>query len=298
MRRRSIIGLILGGAAVWGLVGSSSPPMPPGFLSAYHWHGTEMAFGGFSALAVGSDGLNFTTVSDRAYYTTGRISRNAAGLISQISAAPLRKLRDDDGKPLNNDASDSEGLAIGQDGTAYISFERWIRVARYAVMSGPNMWLPGSPYFSAMLPNASLESLAIDADGALFTLPERPINGAQSFPVYRFKNGVWDQPFAIPKRGFFLAVDANIGPDGRLYLLEREFHGLSGFSSRVRRFVIGQTQLTHEETLLETVAGQHDNLEGISVWRDHQGSLRLTMVSDDNFFFFQRTEIVEYRVPD
>lgn len=40
----------------------------------------------------------------------------------------------------------------------------------------------------------------------------------------------------------------------------------------------------------------HDNLEGISVWQDPDGRIRLTMISDDNFMVFQRTEIVEYAV--
>ncbi len=284
--------------AVLGLVGSTSPPLPPGFLGAYHWQSDDPLFGGFSALSVGSKGLNLITVSDRGFYSSGRITRDSDGLISQVVVGPIRKLHDDDDSPLVDDASDSEGLAISADGTVFVSFERWIRVARYAVISGPNVWLPTPPEFQTLLANASLESLAIDVEGTLYTLPERPINGAQSFPVYRFKSGIWDQPFVVPKRSFFLAVDADIGPDGKLYLLEREFHGFAGFSSQVRRFTIGLDELTDEQTLLQSPPGLHDNLEGLSVWRDASGALRLTMISDDNLFFLQRTEIVEYRVPD
>jgi hypothetical protein len=48
---------------------------------------------------------------------------------------------------------------------------------------------------------------------------------------------------------------------------------------------------------LETVPRTHDNLEGIAVWRDAEGFIRLTMISDDNGRApFQRTEFVEYRV--
>jgi hypothetical protein len=298
MSRRSVFGLTVGAAVLFGLVGSTSPPMPPGFLSAYHWQSDDPQFGGFSAIALDAWGNEFITVSDRGFYTSGQLIRDADDLISQVVVTPIRKLRDEDGSPLVVDASDSEGLAIAADGTAFVSFERWIRVARYAAISGPNVWLPTPPAFQTLLPNASLESLAIDVEGTLYTLPERPINGARSFPVYRFNHGVWDQPFAIPMRGFFLAVDADIGPDGKFYLLEREFHGFAGFASRVRRFTIGQTALTNEETLMQSLPGQHDNLEGLSVWRDAAGHLRLTMISDDNKVFLQRTEIVEYRVPD
>ena len=50
------------------------------------------------------------------------------------------------------------------------------------------------------------------------------------------------------------------------------------------------------EVLLTTVTGTHDNLEGLTVWKDAAG-LRATMISDDNFRFFQQTQIVDYRLP-
>ena len=53
-----------------------------------------------------------------------------------------------------------------------------------------------------------------------------------------------------------------------------------------------------EEIVFETGTGTHDNLEGLSVWRDDQGRLRATMISDDNFLALQRTELVEYLLPD
>ena len=297
MPRRSVIGLILGLMVAWGLVGSTQSLVPSGFLSAYHWQGSDEWFGGFSAINVDPDGIGFTTVTDRGFYTSGRFARDAAGAITQIASAPLRQIHDKNGKPFGEFASDSEGLAIAADGNAYVSFERVTRVTRYATLGGPSTPLRKHPDFKTMYINASLEALAIDAGGTLYTLPERPLNDAKSFPVYRFKNGVWDQPFAVPKRGFFLAVDADIGPDGRFYLLERQFYGLAGFAIRVRRFTYGPDGITSEETLLQSVPGQHDNLEGLSVWRDASGVLRLTMISDDNLLFLQRTEIVEYRVP-
>ena len=52
-----------------------------------------------------------------------------------------------------------------------------------------------------------------------------------------------------------------------------------------------------DQILLETRPLQYDNLEGISVWDDGVG-MRITMISDDNFLFVQRTEIVEYRLRD
>jgi hypothetical protein len=50
--------------------------------------------------------------------------------------------------------------------------------------------------------------------------------------------------------------------------------------------------------LLETAPGAFGNLEGLSVWQDAAGALRLTLVADDNFLFFLGTEVVEFTVPD
>jgi hypothetical protein len=298
MRRRSASGLILGLSVVFGLVGSASTPMPPGFFAAYHWQSDDPLFGGFSAIETDADGLDFVVVSDKSAYTAGRFTRDAAGRITTVAAEKINLLHGPDSLSLGEYRTDTEGLALLPNGQAYISFERSARVAHYATFDGPGIVIARPQAFKVMQLNSSLEALAVDAEGTLYTLPERSGDVARPFPVYRFRGGVWDQPFSIPRLGSFLAVGADIGPDGRFYLLERQFRGLSGFASRVRRFEIGTNQLHHEETLLQSVPGQHDNLEGLSVWRDTGGALHLTMISDNNMLFLQRTEIVEYRVPD
>lgn len=298
MRRRSVFGLIFGCGLAWGLVGSYAPPLPPGFFSAYHWQRDDPLFGGFSAIETTPDGMGFVTVSDKGAYTSGRFIRDGKGRIIDITADQVRPLLGPDNLPLGKYRTDSEGLALLPDGQAYVSFERDARVAHYSTIDGPGILLPQPQAFKDMRPNSSLEALAVDARGILYTLPEVSEEFTAPFPVYRFQNGMWDQPFSLPRRGWFMAVAADIGPDGKFYLLERQFKGFSGFASRVRRFTMGPTGLSNEQTLFKTAAGQHDNLEGLSVWRDGQGTLRLTMISDDNFFFLQRTEIVEYRVPD
>ncbi len=298
MPRRSVVGLILGLSVVFGLVGSADTPMPPGFFAAYHWQSNDPLFGGFSAIETDADGLGFVVVSDKSAYTTGRFTRDSTGRIASILAEKIALLHGPDNQPLPKYRKDTEGLALLPNGQAYISFERDARVAHYPTLNGPGIIIAGPPAFDTMRRNSSLEALAVDADGTLYTLPERSGDLLRPFPVYRFRGGVWDHPFSIPRIGTFLAVAADFGPDGRFYLLERQFRGLSGFASRVRRFEMGSNQLFNQETLFQSIPGQHDNLEGLSVWRDASGTLRLTMISDNNLLFLQRTEIVEYRVPD
>lgn len=262
------------------------------YLGTYVWDGKGPRFGGFSAIEVQPDGLHFVVLSDRAMLIDGVFDR-IDGLVSGVTEAGRHLLRDGDGMPMTGPWADSEGLAVAPDGQIYISFEG---VPRVQVQDGPDgvsSVLPVDPDFPKMQSNAALEALALGPDGAVYTIPERSGRQTVPFPVYRFQGGVWDVPFTIPRRDAFQISGADIGTDGLLYLLERDFNGF-GFRTRVRRFDLTGGQ---EQELFETSTGKHDNLEGISVWDDGIG-MRITMISDDNFRFFQQTQIVEYRVND
>lgn len=272
-------------ALLW--AGSAAAEMV--YLGSYGWDRDEASFGGFSGLWVAADGARFMAVSDRGALYTGQIERSG-DQIAGVTARTL-PLLNDDGGPLSKFRGDAEGLAVRSDGRIYVSFEGYHRVWTYAEPGGPAAWLDRHPDFRDMQHNSSLEALALGPDGALYTLPERSGRHDRPFPVYRWSGTAWDIPFRLPRHGPYLPVGADIGPDGRLYLLERDFTGIR-FRTRIRRFALDGTG---EETLLET--GRHDNLEGIAVWDDGK-DLRITMISDDNFRFFQRTEIVEYRLTE
>ncbi len=298
MRRRAFLAVAAGLLLIAGLESSASPTPPSGFLDAFHWMMDTPRFGGFSAIEVSENGRDIVVLSDRGAYTTGHITRDEAGRIASISTQPVQPLQGADGKPLKPGLSDSEGIALASDGSVYISFEGRARVLFYPKLGSPAKDLPSPADFKAMLENSALEALAIDAKGALYTLPERSGAEHKPFPVYRFKGGKWDKRLQITREGGYLPVGADFGPDGKFYLLERDFRGLAGFSSRLRRFSLGPKGFNQGETLLETPVGLHDNLEGISIWRDAAGHLTATMVSDDNFNFFLRSQIVEYQLPD
>lgn len=300
MRRRSGLALIAGAALALGLPGASARPGAQGLLGAFRWRGTGAQFGGFSALHVWPGGVRFLAITDRAHWVQGQVRRDADGRITGVEAGAPRPLLATRPGPLAEGRTDAEGIAVGPEGTVYISFEGpgTARVLAYDRIDGPARNLPVPPEFRRLQLNSALEALAVGPDGSLYTLPERSGRLDRPFPVWRFRDGAWTQPFALPRRGPWLAVGADIGPDGRFYLLERDLRGLAGFAMRLRRFRLTGDGVADEVMLIETEAGLHDNLEGLSVWRDGGGGLVATMVSDDNFRFFQRTEIVEYRLPD
>lgn len=295
MRLCPVVAIAAGVALTFGLTGSASPPPDPAYLGAFRWVSADENLGGVSGIELSEDGLSFVAITDRGGWLRGRLTRDAAGRVTGVTAGPVTPFFARARAPLLPDRRDAEGLAIAPDGTAYVSFEGVARVLRYASIDGTAQNLPTPPEFAAFGDNSALEALAIGPDGTLYTLPERSAGAMEPFPVWRFRAGTWDQPFSIPRRGSFLAVAADIGPDGRFYLLERAFHGLAGFASRVRSFAMSD-RLTDERIELQSPAGLHDNLEALAVWRDAAGAIRLTMVSDDNFLILQRTEIVDYRI--
>lgn len=305
-RASSWIGAAL--ALLLSLPACAADPVPPvalqapqpvvEHLSTWTWRIKAPGFGGFSGLELSEDGARFHALSDRGTLWWGDVMRDADGRIAQMQIAGNTRLRDGKGQPLpEGRAADSEGIAIGPDGTIWISFEGHTRVMGYQRPDSPAQRLEAPDAFRKMQRNSSLEALAITADGTLLTLPERSGALTRPFPVWRYRNGEWDQPFTLPRRGDWLAVGADIGPDGRFYLLERIFKGLLGFQSRVRRFDLTPDGFTNEITLIETRPLTHDNLEGIAVWQDQDG-IRITMISDDNFNFLQSTQLVEYRVSE
>lgn len=266
----------------------------PTLLSETRWSDSVEGFGGFSGLELSDDGMRFTTITDRGIWvTTGDLLRKD-GLIVGIAN------RNTVSFPRRNGTygkvwTDAEGLAIAPDGTVYVSTEApHHTVFAFPLGIGNANALPQHSAFATLQSNSSLEALAIGHDGALYAIPERSGRMSRPFPVYRFKDGAWDIPFEIKRIGEHLISGADIGPDNRLYVLERHFTGI-GFKTRVRRFNLDGTE---EDVILDTPNGTHDNLEGISVWRDAAGYLRMTMISDDNFNFFQQTQIVEYQIDD
>ncbi|MAM63671.1 esterase-like activity of phytase family protein [Maritimibacter sp. UBA3975] len=280
-------------------VATAQSLQPATFASSTLWSIADDSFGGWSGIEVDDTGTGFTAVSDRGLIVSGRLLRNARGWLIGAEAGPILSISHTDGGPLPRYWDDSEGLAIGPDGKVYISFEAQHRVNVYEDAAADRATeLPRAEGFADLQNNSSLEALAIDGEGALYTLPERSGELDRPFPVFRFRDGEWTIPFSLPRRGEFLPVGMDIGPDGRLYLLERTLSSTQlGFATRVRRFDIGEDGATGEITLLETQPRDHDNLEGISVWQDDLGDMRLVMIADDNHRFFQKNEIVEYVVP-
>tara|TARA_R110002049_G_scaffold44333_5_gene130096 strand:+ start:156294 stop:157181 length:888 start_codon:yes stop_codon:yes gene_type:complete len=258
--------------------------------SVFVWHHAAPWFGGLSGAEVSSDGTEITVVTDRGRVAQGQMIRKD-GKLAGIDISHSASLKSPDGRVLGLGYSDAEGLAKGANGHLYASFEHDHRVVRLHPRTGLSTPLRAHPDFAKLQPNSGLEALAIHPDGSLFALPERSGGQNKPFPVYVFNGSTWVINAHIPRRGPFLPVGADFADNGDLYVLERAITPL-GFRSRIRRFTLDAPYLG-EVTLFTSRPGQFDNLESLSIWRDSNDQTRLSLISDDNFFAIQQTQVVE-----
>jgi hypothetical protein len=261
----------------------------------FRWNFDAPWFGGWSGIEISDQGSKMTVISDRGQLARATMHR-ADGKLVGVTIQSSKHLGRSAGGRLRKKASDAEGLAIGRDGKAFVSFEHRHRIMEATLGTGRTRGRIALPFQNTLEDNAGVEALAVGPDGTLYAVAETPLPNNAPFPLYAYSNGKWRVSARIPKRGPFVPVGADFDSKGRLWLLERTITPL-GFRSRIRLFVI-DPRAPREDTLLTTIPARYDNLEGISVWDDPSGKMHVTMISDDNFMRILRTQIVEYTVKE
>lgn len=246
------------------------------------------AFGGLSGLDVEADG-RFVAVSDLGDLVRGRITPDG------IVDATIARLTDEEGQAFQGKmAADAEGLAMLDDGGMAVSFEQDHRFLVYSA-SGRARSLPGL-VGAQVGPNAGFEALAAWRDPA--TGEARLVVGAERGDAWScgFDIGVCRQILVAqrdnPGSGFRLTgLDAL--PDGRLIALYRSASVFTGLRASIAVVTPGAARPVRELARLPGPIGV-DNMESIAAVPNVDGSVRLYLISDDNFAGWQRTLLLSF----
>ena len=75
---------------------------------------------------------------------------------------------------------------------------------------------------------------------------------------------------------------------------------LIGVSIRVLRYDLGEDGFPLPRTRTQLAAFESasgiDNMEGLSIWTDRKGRVRMALISDDNFNLIQRTLLMDFEI--
>lgn len=257
-------------------------------LSVEHLSSTDSRFGGLSALVKTPDG--YLSVSDRGVL----FSFVGEG----FERAQLAPLREENGELLEgSNRQDSESLALAQDGSVYVSFERDHRLVRYGrdgFAQGTVLRFPKSE--KALVHNDGIEAIEFLGDGTLLMVGEGQASDP-STAVWLLKDGQKTR-FDLPlKDGFRPTGVVRLPESDRFILLERYYKPLLGVGTRLSYLNVSADSLTRGALLAElSPPTPIDNYEGITAHKDAQGRVIVTLVSDDNYSVLQRTLLVRFLI--
>jgi hypothetical protein len=262
-------------------------------------------FGGISAIRLAADGQHFIALTDKSNWLRGRIVYRGTVPIA-IRDAEMAAMLGPDRLPLKRRGwYDTESLAE-DGGTLYVGIERVQRILRFdygrdgLLARGIPISVP--PAFRTLPKNGSLECLVMPPQGGplagtLIAISEQGLDARGNHLSFLIGGGN-DGTFALKRTDDFDISDCALTPSGKVLVLERRLSWTSGFAMRIRSVPLTSIKsgVTVDGPVLITadMGSQIDNMEGLSVHRAADGTLVLTLISDDNFFALQRTVLLQF----
>jgi hypothetical protein len=286
------------------------------FVGGFELEADTRAVSGLSGLMVRDAGAALTAITDRGVALVARIDRDPAGRPVGLADARIKGLETAGSTAGFSGFAepDAEGFAHstgGAEHAVYVSFET---VPRIMTATLDTSGLPG-PLTDIALPapirslrhTKGLESLALAPEngplsGHLVAIAERAerSHATADQPGWVLDtDGETIASFRLADSGFDV-TDAAFAPDGSLWVLERRFTLVDGVSMRLRRIetddLVDGARIAGTEMLTADLAHQIDNMEAMAFWITADGRTMLSLLSDDNGSFLQRTVYLEFEV--
>ncbi len=279
------------------------------FVGGLQLQSDAKGFGGFSGLRLHPDRNHFIAVTDKCLVLSARLVRDITGTPLDVVEANLRPLPvGRSGKPLaKNGYSDCESIDVaGQN--AFIAFERNSETGRFTLSPDGSLTdftqLSPKPGIGRLDRNRGIEAMALFPQdsafaGGFLSISEETLNAEGNHRAFITRNNEISE-FSITRRDDYAITDADFLPGGDLLVLERRFGLQVAPGMRIRRIAasaIAQGVTIDGEVLLEAgIAYRIDNMEGLDVSVSETGETYVTLISDDNFNFFQSTLMLEFKL--
>ena len=277
------------------------------YVAGFAMTSNNRNFGALSSIRMLDDsGTKFAAVADTGFFITGAIKRDSSLKPVGMSNLMFQELPDAQGQISNSKWEvDSESLVIS-NGSAIIGFER---IHRLSVIPFDGVMLgKTTSSLDFIVPigelrgNRGFETLAQSPvgsplGGALVAVSEKSIDKAGNI-FAAILNGPEKGVFKIARSDEFDITDGDFLPNGDLVILERSFSMARGVRMRLRQIpatALKAGAIVEGEILLEANMGnQIDNMEGLDIWQASDGTLRFSLISDDNKSLLQRNLYLEF----
>lgn len=261
-------------------------------------------FGGWSDFDISEDGTRLTAISDRGFWFDATVEYDAHGAVTQLHEARLGQLLNLGGRRQPGLAGDAEGMSRAPDGSFFVSYERrhriWLYPAAEPPFSRSPRVVPPPPEARKIPENGGMEAIIRLPGGRLFALTEELTDDSGDTVGWIGDGRTWQKLTYVPGQDFKPTGAARL-PDGDILVLERRFTRLGVPGARIARIKADDirpgARLVGSELALIEPPLTLDNFEGITARRGPEGQTFIYVLSDDNYFFLQRTLLLSFELP-
>jgi hypothetical protein len=277
---------------------------PLTYLGGLALDSSNRHFEAVSGLTMAGDQL--IMVTDEGHWITATLQSDAAGAPTGLTDARIGALLNTDGSPmLTKRLADAEAVTVVGD-DVWVTSERNQPIRAYELEDGHLTGAARLPFGDAAPlsgnRNQGLEAMVHITAGplageTLIFLEEPPRQAANPTAMRLLPDGS-QQAFAVRRQDDYAITGAAMMPDGDVMLVERRFRWNEGIYMRLRHLPaedISSGAVEGRIILEADGATQIDNMEGIAVIDHPDGSI-ITLISDDNSNFFQRTVLLRFQV--
>ncbi|NLH82663.1 MAG: twin-arginine translocation pathway signal [Phyllobacteriaceae bacterium] len=280
------------------------------FLGGLVLTSRDRAFGGLSGLRSFDRGRELLAIGDEGSWFVARLDGDDDGRPRAIADAMIAPLLDEHRRPFHGKfMRDAESVTVRELAggvEARVGFEHRHRVLAYRADRPRDLLAaPGRPFevpddVRALPANEGLEALADAPDGRLVAIAETAPSG-EANPGWIFEAG-GVRRFRLATTDDFAVTDAAFLPSGDMLVLQRRFSLFGGVRARLVRVAAADVaggRVVHPTVVFDDERGDEiDNMEGLAVDRAPDGGTIVTLISDDNFFWLQRTLLLRFRLLD
>jgi hypothetical protein len=273
------------------------------FRAGYSLSANDSRFGGWSDLDISEDGRRLTAISDRGYWFDATVEHRSNGAIDVLKDARLGQLANLGGFRQRGIGGDAEGLSRTPEGGFLVSFERRHRIWHYPPADPPFSALPRAlpmpPEAARMPANGGIEAVVRLPGGRVLVLSEELVTDDGANVGWLGDGRIWSRVSYVAGPDFKPTGVARL-PNGDLLVLERRFSPMSVPGGRIVRVkaesIHPDARIAGEEIARIEPPMTFDNFEGIATRVGPGEQVFVYVISDDNYFFLQRTLLMEFEL--